>query len=354
MGLYPKLTNRQSLTDKDTQRHRPCLDLPNPHPRGRSQLIPKIRPLLGYLIAFLLLFFLIKSFVQTHTQLKDVTFHLQYHWLIASFGMLLVYRSLYISPFARILSGITGKRVSFRDAFTLFHLSNITRYLPGRIWGVVRLLSLSHRFGLSKTAVGSSLTGHVGIETALGGLIAMSLLFSKQMRDTATEILETFSGKNTFLLTFAVMVCLAGLVFLIPRLTKHATQFLKTLTPLKNARLWGKVLVSHSLLWMCQGLAVFLFVRSFVLVSLTDAGLLTACFAFAWIVGFLSFLTPGGLGIREGLLGVLLANYMPPSQATLVALLCRLWMLSAEILLAGTAFLLHRSYYERQTEIDNL
>ena len=66
-----------------------------------------------------------------------------------------------------------------------------------------------------------------------------------------------------------------------------------------------------------------------------DAGILTACFAFAWIVGFLSFLTPGGLGIREGLLGLLLSNYMIPSQATNVALLCRLWMLSAEILSAG-------------------
>ena len=88
-------------------------------------------------------------------------------------------------PFAILLSGVTEKHVPFRDAFTLFHLANITRYLPGRIWGVVRLLSLSHRFGLSKTAVGSSLTLHVDIETALGGLIGVSLIFSPKMRDTA-------------------------------------------------------------------------------------------------------------------------------------------------------------------------
>ena len=60
-------------------------------------------------------------------------------------------------------------------------------------------------------------------------------------------------------------------------------------------------IVSHILLWMCQGLA------------------------FAWIIGFLSFLTPGDLGIREGLLGLLLANYIPIQQATLAALLCRVW-----------------------------
>ncbi len=235
------------------------------------------------------------------------------------------------------------KQVSFRSAWTLFHLANITRYLPGRIWGIVRLLSLSKKFGLSKTAVGSSLTLHVGIETALGGLIAMSLLFSDGMRETASDALETFS-RHTLLLMLAVIGVMVGSVFLIPKLAEHARQFLKKLAPrLGKVSLSGFVLTCHCLLWLCQGIAFFLFVRSLASVFLRDAGVLTACFAFAWIVGFLSFLTPGGLGIREGLLGLLLSNYLPPSQATLVALLSRLWMLAAESLLAAIAFGLHRT-----------
>ena len=313
-----------------------------------------LRQYIGYLIAGILLYFLIKPFIETHTAVKEATYEIHWGWLICSFGAILFYRSAYLSPFATLLSGLTGRRVSFRDAFTLFHLANMTRYLPGRIWGVVRLLSLSRRFGLSKTAVGSSLTGHVGIETAIGGLIALSLFFSKQMRGTATEVLEKMPGQ-TLLLVFAVTGLLAGGLFLIPKLADHARQFLKSLSPLmKNTSLWVNVLVSHVLLWICQGIAFFLFVRSFAPVQWADVGVLTACFAFAWVVGFLSFLTPGGLGIREGLLGVLLANYMPETQATFLALLCRLWMLSAEILLAGIAFFLHRSYDERQTETDNL
>ena len=178
---------------------------------------PKIRQLTGYLIAGLLLFFLINPFVETHTDLKTVAFQVQWQWIILSLGLLLFYRSVYTAPFATLLSCLTRKHVSFRDAFTMFHLANITRYLPGRIWGVVRLLSLSGHFGLRKTAVGSSLTLHVGIETGLGGLIAMSLLFSKQMQDTARGTLEKMSG-HTLLLFFAVMGILAGLVFLIPKL----------------------------------------------------------------------------------------------------------------------------------------
>ena len=212
-----------------------------------------VRHVLGYLIAGSLLYFLIQPFGETHTALKDATFEIQWGWLICSFGAILFYWSAYLSPFATLLRGLTGKQVSFRDAFTLFHLANITRYLPGRIWGVVRLLSLSPRFGLSKTAVGSSLTLHVGIETAIGGLIALSLLFSTPMQDTATEVLEKVSGE-TLLVTLAVIGLLAGGLFLIPRRATDARTFLKSLAPLlKNVRLWVNVLTCHGLLWMCQG-----------------------------------------------------------------------------------------------------
>ncbi len=301
-----------------------------------------LRQSLGYLIAGILLFFLVKPFIQTHTDLMRARFGIHWGWLICAFVVLLFYWSVYLYPFALLLRGLSGKEVAFRDTFTLFHLSNITRYLPGRIWGVVRLLSLCPRFGLGKTAVAGSLTLHVGIETALGGLIAMTLLFSKQIQDTAAEVVERFLGQR-LLLVLAVIVCLAGLVCLIPKVTKHVRVLLKMLSLLKNVRLWGNVLTCHILLWLCQGLAFFLFVKSLVPVSFTSAGVLIASFAFAWVVGFLSFLAPGGLGVREGLLGLLLTHLMPASQATLVALLCRLWMLLAEILLAGIAFGLDRN-----------
>ena len=307
-----------------------------------------LRQSLGYLIAGILLYFLIKPFLQTHIELKDATFQIHWGWLVCSFGAILFYWSVYLNPFATLLSSITEKHVPFRNAFTLFHLANITRYLPGRIWGVVRLLSLSHQFGLNKTAVGSSLTLHVGIETALGGLIGLSLLFSPKMRETAVGMLDKISGHTT-LLSLVCIGILIGTLFLIPKVSTHAREFLKTLTSLgQHSRLWMDVIAGHILLWICQGFAFFLFVQSFAPVQWTDAGVLTACFAFAWVIGFLSFLTPGGLGIREGLLGLLLANYMPAPQATLVALLCRVWMLSAEIILAGVAFALNRRVKRQQ------
>ena len=308
-----------------------------------------LRYSLGVLIAATLLFFLVSPFVDTHTQLKDITVQIQWRWLLPSFGLLLLYRSGYTYPFKTLLNGITQNQVPFHTAFTLFHLANITRYLPGRIWGFVRLLSLSHRFGLSKTAVGSSLTLHVGIETALGGLIALSLLFSPQLRRTAVQfVMENYSGQP---LIFMILLggFMVGLLVLMLSISSRARDFLSTLQqtgqPLFHTHFlkkWWGILAGHVLLWLCLGGAFFLFVRSLTPVPWRHAFLFSACYAFAWLCGFLSFLTPGGLGVRESLLTLLLSHYISPIQATLVALLCRVWMLSAELVLAGIASLLQK------------
>ena len=307
------------------------------------------RSYLGILLAVVLLFFLIKPFVDTHTQLENVTVQIQWRWLLLSFGLLLLYRSVYTYPFKTLLSGITQKQVPFRTAFTLFHLANITRYLPGRIWGIVRLLALSQRFGLSKTAVGGSLTLHVGIETAFGSIIAMCLLFSPQLRRTAVQfVIEKVSG-HTFMFMLLLVGFTVGLLVLILSISAQARHVLSTLqktsVPLfcnPFLEKWFGILAGHVLLWLCLGSAFFLFVRSLAPVVWRDAGFLIACYAFAWLCGFLSFLTPGGLGVRENLLTLLLSLYIPPSQAVLVALLCRVWMLSAELVLAGVALFLNR------------
>ena len=190
------------------------------------------------------------------------------------------------------------------------------------------------------------LTLHVGIETTVGGFIALSSIFSKELQDTVQVSISKIP-EHTAILYLACIGILAGIMLLFPFLSKHAQQYLKALRetgkPLfqkSYRKQWIYIFISHVLLWFCQVFAFFLFVKSFVFVDWKYVGVLSACYAFAWIVGFLSFLTPGGLGVREGLLSLLLGNYMSLSQATLIALLCRVWMLSAEIVLAGSAYCL--------------
>jgi glycosyltransferase 2 family protein len=70
--------------------------------------------------------------------------------------------------------------------------------------------------------------------------------------------------------------------------------------------------------------------------------LAAAAYAAAYAAGFLSLLTPAGLGVREGVLVVALAPVLPAGPALVVALLSRLWMMLAELAGAGVAQLAAR------------
>jgi hypothetical protein len=61
-------------------------------------------------------------------------------------------------------------------------------------------------------------------------------------------------------------------------------------------------------------------------------------FAGAWVLGFLSFLAPGGLGVREGILVYLLGFHLPSHVAIVVTLLSRLWVTAAELMGTALAF----------------
>jgi glycosyltransferase 2 family protein len=87
--------------------------------------------------------------------------------------------------------------------------------------------------------------------------------------------------------------------------------------------------------WAAYGVSFTLFVGSVHPVAWQDVPLLGATYAAAWVIGFLSFLTPGGIGVREGVLAYLLGLWLPPGVAIVISLLSRLWIVAGE--LVGTA-----------------
>ena len=61
-------------------------------------------------------------------------------------------------------------------------------------------------------------------------------------------------------------------------------------------------------------------------------GLVTlAAFVAAWTLGFVSFITPGGLGVREAALVGLLSPFLSVSEATAVALVSRITWTAVEM-----------------------
>ena len=88
----------------------------------------------------------------------------------------------------------------------------------------------------------------------------------------------------------------------------------------------------YSASWLLFGLAFLIFVKSMAPASFHLYPTLTGAFAFSLNVGFLAVFTPGGIGVREGVLVLLLSSLFPLPVSTLISLLSRLWMTAGELL----------------------
>ncbi len=60
----------------------------------------------------------------------------------------------------------------------------------------------------------------------------------------------------------------------------------------------------------------------------------------AYAIGFLSFITPSGFGVREGAFFVLLSPILSGGVVTVIALAMRLWTTAGELVMAGAGVLL--------------
>jgi uncharacterized membrane protein YbhN (UPF0104 family) len=112
-------------------------------------------------------------------------------------------------------------------------------------------------------------------------------------------------------------------------------------------------LVGNLVAWMLYGAAFQQFVRA---VLGTDAGAYPAYLAVytvAYLLGYLSFITPAGLGVREGAMVTMLvfAGLATPPAAALVAVTSRLWLTLLEVV-PGFLFWAHAAARRRPATTD--
>jgi uncharacterized membrane protein YbhN (UPF0104 family) len=92
-----------------------------------------------------------------------------------------------------------------------------------------------------------------------------------------------------------------------------------------------QIFLLYIVIVLVQGIAFYLLVNALLYVPLQNLIGLTACFAVAGALGTLSFFAPSGLGVREGILALLLSTYIISPVAVLISLLARIWVTLAEV-----------------------
>lgn len=229
----------------------------------------------------------------------------------------------------------SGGTVEYPDGWAIWSATNIGRYIPGKLW---------HLTGLTVYLKERGESGAAGLVSSLAFQV---LVLVTGAATTGAVLLGTpvaLSGGSPL----RVVAVLAGLAVLLhPAVLRKGTRWAARLTREDAAeihRIRGGTLLAAALAlvvtWLAYGLSFWLMVQG--LLPDIPLGLLaaTGVFAASYVLGYLAFLSPGGLVVREGAMVGLLAalGVTAAAPAGLLAVAYRLCLTVAELIFLGLTF----------------
>jgi uncharacterized membrane protein YbhN (UPF0104 family) len=244
----------------------------------------------------------------------------------------------------RLVVRAWGGHLGFGTAARIWSVSNLGRYLPGKVWSIAAMGLLARRAGVSAVAAtGSSIL--VTLVNVAAGFAVLLLAGSRALALVAPGE----AGKR--LAVSVALAVTAGLVVLpwaLPSLARLAVRLLRrevVLPTIAPEQLWLVVLANVAA-WFGYGAAFLLLGRAVLpgsaSVVLSAGSWLdaTAVFTASYLAGYLALVVPGGLGVRElAMVAVLTGLGITGNvEAWLLALASRLWLTVLE-LLPGLLFL---------------
>jgi len=223
-------------------------------------------------------------------------------------------------------------------------VSPVGKYLPGKVASLLGAIWIYRRFGVSAgTATGITLL------TGAANFAAVSLLLLPFIASGAFQRYD-----SPWLTWLFPGVWVGGLVLAFPRIfanllnrvARLAGRPAVALVPRTAPYLSGVAWSGFQLVLM--GGAFWFVARAVSPVAVADWYLLTVSLMVAGTLGFFAFFAPAGIGVREGLLLLLLRSVIGDSELALALILLRVNQVLIEGLLALVGLVLWRLFQQDQ------
>lgn len=251
-------------------------------------------------------------------------------WLLVAASMLLVLATYAVLVHAwRSLVAAWGSQLAFWPASRIWAVSNLGRYIPGKVWSIAVMGLLSRQAGVSAGAASGA--------AVAGTLVNIAAGFSVMLVAGMPVLRSVAPGGAGVALAVAVLATV-GLLLMPVALTpalRVAARLLKRDVPVREAppRVLWLVVLANIAAWVGYGVAFRVLALSLAPGSAGNWLEYLAVFTGSYLVGYLALVIPGGIGVREfALVGSLTAlGLATPVEAWLLAAVSRLWLTVLEI-----------------------
>lgn len=260
--------------------------------------------------------------------------------LFASVAVVLFTYAVLIETWRRIVVNWESTRQPVRFGFwtaaRIYCISNLGRYVPGKVWQISAMAGLAQQANISPVAAAGSSILNVIVNISTGFLVALI---------AGWQSFDALSRGYTTVGIVLVAVVLAGVLLLptaLPILLDAARRMTGKSLALGTVphRAVYLAIAGNVAAWLLYGAAFELFVRGVTGQATGHFANYVTAWAWPYIFGYLAFFVPGGIGVREGTLTLALGvlQLATPQTALVIAATSRLWLTVTE-LLPGLTFL---------------
>jgi len=265
---------------------------------------------------------------------------LQWGSITLSTVMVLAVHAMLIQTWRMLLTG-WGSELHFGAAVRIWTISNLGKYLPGKVWSIGAMGVLAQREGVSGvSAAGAALLNALLNLGAGFGVIAIA---------GASEMDRVAPWLRSASIVFSALflICVALLPRLLPPLLLRVSTW-RGLAPLERhlpSRTLWLVTALHALSWVGYGLAFMVFTRGVTPHVAGAPAMFIAVYTASYLFGYLMLFAPGGIGVREGAMVWLLVTVglALEADALFLSLASRVWLTAVEVMPGLIALLLKRA-----------
>jgi hypothetical protein len=273
--------------------------------------------------------------------LRSLPWEFNAAWLALSAGLLALAWLVEILLWLRILR-VMDAGMPLWSATRTWFLSAIVRYIPGNIWQPMSITVYSQERGVPyPVTLMSLLLFQITIILAVAPIAALYFI--------ATGNWGLLTGFLSWAAPWLIAIGLAPLVIFLVRpdwlvgminwvLTRVARKQISAHLTRRNLLGLLAIALLDWLLWGSAFAAMSFGVQNYSAAEIVRlAPHLIAAYPIAYAIGFISFITPSGIGVREGAFYLLLAPIAGAGAATMLGLAMRIWTTLGELVAAGLA-----------------
>lgn len=260
-------------------------------------------------------------------------------WLrVLGSGAIVVGTYLLLVEAWRATLRIWSESLPFGSAARIWFVSNLGKYVPGKVWQIAAMGAMAQQAGVSAAAaIGSSLV--VNLVSVLAGFAVIAGTAAGKAGAAVGGQQSGASSHNVELTIIAMAVAGGAALVLapiaIPRLASAASRVTRRTVPIPRIpprAIWLTAATTTGA-WLLYGMAFYVFAHAVSPRATGNASAYIAVYTGSYLAGYLALFAPGGLGVREGVLVLAMPAFglASAADAAIIAVTSRLWLTVLEI-----------------------